>query len=212
MPDASLLLPLSEGLRAGSRLRALTSDRLRVVDLLALVGAGVAAAAATALLDFGWRIPGHAILRTVLPLALGLALVPRRGSGLVMSASAGVAMLVLRGAGLAGGGAGALTSLLLTGPLLDVACRKSRRGWQIYLALAAAGLASNMAAFAVRWMTKAASGGGGGGGLGGGRALAEWQPQAIVTYAVCGLVAGLIGAAICFRATSRAPHDGAPAQ
>jgi hypothetical protein len=112
-----------------------------------------------------------------------------------MSASAGLSLTFLRLTGMAGGGAGALTSLLLTGPLLDVASRWSRRGWQLYLAFSAAGLASNLAAFGVRWATKVGSGGG--------RALAEWQPQAIVTYAVCGLLAGLIGAAICFRATAR---------
>jgi hypothetical protein len=199
----SQFLPVSDSLRAGSRFRGLTSDRLRMADMLVLIGAGVTAALATAWLDFGWRVPGHAILRTVLPLAFGLALAPRRGSGVVMSASAGLSMMVLRLAGTAGGGAGALASLFLTGPLLDVASRWSRRGWRLYLAFAAAGLASNLAAFAVRWATKAGSGGGGGGGPGGGRTLAEWQPQAMVTYAVCGLLAGLIGAAICFRATPR---------
>src|SRR5690606_25269753 len=171
----------------------------------------LAAAAATALLDLGWRIPGHAILRTVIPLAVGLALVPRRGSGMVMSATAGSGMLGLQAAGMAGGGAGALTSLLLTGPLLDVASRWSLRGWHVYLSFALAGLTSNMLAFLVRWATKAASGGGGGGGMGGGRALAEWQPQAIVTYAICGLLAGLLGAAVCFRARSKNLQDCDPA-
>lgn len=212
MADGSLLLPTHEGLRAGSRLRALTADQLRSIDVLVLVGAGLAAAAATALLDFGWRIPGHAILRTLLPLAVGLACVPRRGSGFIMSGAAGVGLLVLRALGVAGGGAGAFTSLLLTGPLLDAASGWTRRGWQIYLSFAGAGLASNMAAFLVRWVTKAASGGGGGQGLGGGRMLGEWQSQAIVTYALCGLLAGWIGAAICFRGTSPGPREGSPAR
>jgi hypothetical protein len=180
----------------------LTADRLRAVDLLILGLAGLAAAAATALLDFGVRVPGHAILRTVLPLALGMAFVPRRGSGLVMSASAGLGLMALRSVGLDGGGGGATTSLLLTGPLLDLASRWSRGGWRIYLAFAGAGLASNMTAFAVRWALKA---GGAGRGSGGGRGLGEWQSQAIVTYAICGLLAGLISAVICFRASAARP-------
>jgi hypothetical protein len=189
-------------------LRSFTSDRLRAADLFILMGAGMAAAAATTLLDFSWRLPGHAILRTVLPLSVGLALVPRRGSGLAMSAAAGGGAFALQTMGMGAAGVGALTSLLLTGPLLDLACRWSRRGWQIYLSFAAAALVSNMLAFAVRGAAKAATGGGGGGGgLGGGRALAEWQPQAVVTYAVCGVAAGLISAAICFRCTAGSPRD-----
>lgn len=203
MATASSLLPTCEGLRAGSRFRHLTADRLRAADLVVLFGAGLAAAFAASLLDFSWRIPGHAIVRIVLPLAVGLAIVPRRGSGFVMGATAGVGVLALQAAHLAGGGTGALTSAFLAGPLLELSSRWSRRGWQIYLSFAIAGLANNMLAFCVRALTKAASGGGGGGGMGGGRALAEWQGQAIVTYAICGLLAGLVGAAICFRATTR---------
>jgi hypothetical protein len=208
MADASLLFPTREGLRTRSRFQAFVSERCGARDLLILAGAGLAAAAATALVDFNWRIPGHAILRTMLPLSLGLALAPRRGSGVVMSGFAGLGMVGLGSLGMAVGGVGAVTSLLLTGPLLDLASRGTRRGWQIYLSFAAAGLGSNLAAFVVRYAAKSASGGGGGGGLGGSRTLADWQPQAIFTYAVCGLLAGLIGAAICFRATAGNSKDG----
>jgi hypothetical protein len=210
MADSSLLQPAPEGLRAQSRFGPLIGERSGLADVTILVGAGLTAAAATALVDFDLRIPGHAILRTMLPLSLGLALAPRRGSGLVMSVFAGLGILGLRIAGFAGGGAGALTSLLLTGPLLEAAARWSRHGWRLYLAFAVAGLASNTAAFAVRWAAKSAAGGGGGG-LGGGRSLAEWQFPAIVTYAVCGLLAGLLAAAICFRARGEDHHKGKPA-
>jgi hypothetical protein len=69
--------------------------------------------------DFNLQIPGHAILRAVLPMAIGLALVPRKNGGTVM----GVAAL--------GGelpGLGACTSLALLGPMLDLALRSSAAG------------------------------------------------------------------------------------
>lgn len=199
----SALLPASETLRDASRFRNITSDKFRLADLGLLLGLGFVAAVATTL-DWKLRLPGHAILRTVLPLALGLALVPRRGSGFLLSGSAGVGALGLLAAGWPGAGVGAVTSLMLAGPLLDLAGSLSRRGWHIYLSFAAAGLAANVAAFAVRWAAKT-----GGGGRAGSRLLAEWWPQAIGSYAVCGLVAGLIAAAICFRASSprRVPTD-----
>lgn len=211
MPNA--LLPLNEGLLAGSRFRRRSAGaglavadpqagELRAAELLLLFAAGGLAAVGTLLLDTGLRVPGHAILRTVLPLALGLALVPRWGSGLVMSGSAALVAFGLQISGAGEAGFGATTSMLLTGPLLDLAARWSSRGWQLYLAFAAAGLTSNGAAFVVRWLSKVGSGGGGGGGLGGGRALGEWWSPAIVGYAVCGLLAGLLSAAICFRASS----------
>jgi hypothetical protein len=192
-------LPANAALRFRSRLHSLTAPTFRTADLLILAACGFAAAAATTLLDMNLRIPGHAILRTVLPLAVGLALVPRLGSGVVMSAVAGLSILGFRMAGFEEGGAGALTSLLLTGPLLDFAANRFSRSWMLYPSFAVAGLASNMTAYLVRFLTKA----GGGARLGGGRSLAEWKVPASITYAVCGLIAGLIAAAVCFRATTR---------
>jgi hypothetical protein len=207
VPDSSSLLALHRGLRAQSRFRQLTAERLRVSDIVILVTAGVFAGAATTWLDFNLRIPGHAILRTVIPLAIGLAMVPRRGSGVVMSCSAALSVLFFRSMGASGGGTGALTSLLLAGPLLDFASHWAMRGWQIYLSFAVAGLTCNLAAYSVRWGTKA---GLEGKGLGGGRALHEWQVPAALSYAVCGLLAGLIAAALCFRASDRSKIQDSP--
>jgi hypothetical protein len=195
MSMLSTLLPAHNGLREGSRFRHLTSDKIRWIDLMTLGAFGFLAATATTWLDFNLRIPGHAILRAIIPLAFGLAMVPRRGSGAVISAASLMTILGYRLAGWGGVGVGALTSLLLTGPLLDVANVRTRRGWQIYLSFAMAGLASNTVAFFVRGVSK--SGGGGE------RALAEWMPSAMVTYPVCGLLAGIISAAICFRISDR---------
>lgn len=194
------LMPISEAPWSRSRFRQFAADRLRLADIAILVTMGVVAAAATAMMGFNLRIPGHAILRTVFPLALGLALVPRRGSGVMMSGSAAVAMMAFRAAGWSGGGFGALTSLLLTGPLLEIATQWSRRGWQLYLALSLAGLVSNLAAFFVRGLAHSAGGGQMQIQLGN-QALVQWWPRASISYAICGLLAGLISAAICFRAS-----------
>src|SRR5262245_4140065 len=110
----SALLPMNEQLRTGSRFRpwlAAGEGEVSLRELAFLVAMGAAAAVASTMLDLGLRVPGHAIVRTVLPLGLGLALAPRSGAGVLMSGSAGLTLAALRGAGVAGGGVGALTSL-----------------------------------------------------------------------------------------------------
>ncbi len=194
MPSA--VLSIHPGLRGSSRLAPLVNRRERIsareAALLLLVGA---AAAATALLpDLRLGIPGHAILRTVFPLALGLALVPRRGSGLVMGGSALATASVLKFGGLGGMGLGALTSLVLTGPLLDLAVLKARRGWHLYLGLVLAALATNLVAFLTRGGAKALALDGGHG-----RHAGVWWHQAIITYPVCGILAGLLSAIVWFQ-------------
>jgi hypothetical protein len=166
----------------------------------------MAAACATAFLDFNLRVPGHAILRAVFPMAFGLALAPRQFAGAVMGASAMLSVGLLNFAGAAQVGFGAMTSLALTGPLLDLALWRARRGIGIYFGLAMAGLASNMVALAIRATAKA---------LGldgpGTRGLANWWPQAVVTYALCGLLAGGLGAFIWFRfAASKPDREAGP--
>jgi len=133
-------------------------------------------------------------------MSLGLALVPRPWAGSVMTAAAMLAALGLRAGGMARGGSGAWTSLCMTGPLLDLALRSARPGWRLYLGFSLAGLASNLVALAVRASTKA---------LGcehaGSRQLPEWWPQAIGTYAPCGLVAGLLSALFWFHLDPERP-------
>lgn len=183
--------------------RTSSSGTLSAVELGLLFGCGLFAAGAVVFVDLGVRIPGHAILRGVLPLGLGMALVPRRGSGLMMggSALAGLAGLALIGRG---AGVGASTSLVLLGPLLDLAAARARSGRLLYLAFGLAGLAANLAAFVLRGGAKA-------GGIGGGtRLLADWLTIAPISYAACGLAAGLITAAVFFRATARPPRSKEP--
>src|SRR5215471_14047296 len=108
-----LVLSQNKALLEASRLRALVhgGERATWVELATLVGLGVCAALASTLLDFKLRIPGHAVLRAIVPIALGLALVPRRGAGSVITAAALVALAALRAGGISRGGSGALTSL-----------------------------------------------------------------------------------------------------
>lgn len=189
-------LSIHSGLAGSSRLPSVAGkpDHLYAADMLLLLGAGVTAALATALLDLGLRVPGNAIIRAVFPMSLGLALAPRRMGGMVMGASALGSALVIHGGGFAAIGLGAMTSLTLTGPFLDLALWRARRGWRLYLGFGLAGLGSNLAALAVRGGTKLAS-------LDPAlaRPFAAWWLPAIGTYALCGALAGLISALVWFR-------------
>jgi hypothetical protein len=196
----SPILSIHPGLAESTRLPSLVHQRQQVglLEILTLLLAGAAAAAASVLLDYSLRIPGHAIIRCVFPMAMGLALAPRRMAGMVMAGGALGSTLAMGAVGLGGLGAGATTSLLLTGPLLDFALWRARRGWRLYLGFAAAGLLSNLTALLVRGATKFV-----GIGRGGGRSFSDWWMQASVTYVLCGLIAGLVSAAIWFRFASR---------
>ena len=76
-------LILHEGLWERSRLRWLASsaEQSRALELAFLVACGFLAALASGYLAFRLCMPGHAILRAVFPMALGLAAVPRRVRG-----------------------------------------------------------------------------------------------------------------------------------
>lgn len=198
-------LPLHPGLSATTRLRLMISDTTvaPTADWMLLITVGALAAFSSVCLDLGiHRIPGHAILRVVLPITAGLALVPRRGAGTVMGGSALLTAMILRVGRLQseGLGFGALTSLLATGPLLDFTLRRANGGWRQYASFAAAGLASNLLALLTRGTAKAI-----GWEAPGRRPLTEWLAQASVTYFLCGLAAGLISGLVLFCAR-RAPN------
>ena len=190
------VLAVQPVLLQSSRLPVLTrsSETVRAAELAWLVLMGLAAAAGSILLDFKLKIPGHAILRCILPMTLGLALVPRRGAGSVMAISALTGGIALQFTSFSGVGFGALTSLTLSGLLLDVAASRARRGWHWYLGVAFSAVATNLVAFAIKFGAKASS-------LDGiaRQPLAMWWPRAAITYPLCGLAAGLLAAAILFR-------------
>ena len=188
-----------------SRLRAITSpdERTKAWELVFLVACGSAAAAASVYLDFRLRIPGHAIIRAVFPMIMGLAFVPRRGAGTIMGVSALAASLGLRAVAPGTGfSLGALTSLVLTGPLLDLCIQRARVGWRLYLGFALAGLSANLVAFAVRGGTKLFA-------VEhlGARPLSVWLRHASFSYVICGLLAGLISGLVWFHATRSKKSD-----
>ncbi len=189
------VLTVHEGLAGTARLRSLSrpGERISALEFGLLVLLGLAAAAISGFVKLNLGIPGHNILRVIFPMALGLAVVPRRGAATIMglSGSAGAAMFLLGGA--RGFGAGAVTSLVLTGFLLDLALARARRGPSLYVRLVLAGLAANLAAFLVRGGSKALEGGFPG------LPLELWWPKAVATYAACGALAGLLSAAVWFR-------------
>ncbi len=184
------------GLDASGRLPSLSrrEQGWLAAELGVLVMLGLAAAALSGLVKLSLGIPGHNIIRVVFPMALGLAMVPRRGAATVMGLGGLIGAGGLHAAGASGLGAGATTSLVLTGFLLDAALIGARSGQQVYVRLALAGLGANLLALAVRLAEKSLLGTG----LEGGP-VAVWLPKAAVTYCACGLIAGLISAAAWFR-------------
>ena len=207
---ASGMLARHDGLSASTRLGFLNTSQeaVQAWEILVLLGAGVGAALASMFIDFkmqNFRIPGHAILQVVFPIAAGFAIVPRRGAGSVMGLTALGTSLYLRQSGYAGDGLslGALTSLTATGPLLDWTLRHTQGGWRMYVGFALAGLASNLLALFVRGGAKLI-------GLehAGGRPLASWLTQASYTYALCGLGAGLISGMLWFYSRRRNQPQG----
>jgi hypothetical protein len=200
--------PIREALLDSTRfprlpLRSSAVDRAEALEIGWLVAMGVAAAAVTSALDFGLRLPGHAILRSVPLMAIGLATVPRRNGGWLLGLGALLGLAGLWTAGRTMPGLGSGTSLVLIGPMLEWALRGASDGWRVYLSFAMAGLGSNWAALLVRATPKVL-------GLEGGRgqSLGRWLPWAVLTYTACGLLAGLLSAWIGFRARTRAdsPH------
>lgn len=200
-----------QGLREGSRLGWLTAPRdgdRHWLQLAILFGCGSLAAVATSQFDFSLRIPGHAILRAIFPMVLGLSLAPRRGGGTIMGLSALATWLVMHTLSPAGElSLGAMTSSTLVGPMLDLSLSRAPAGWRLYFGCSLAGLAANVGALFVK----------GGSKLlapihAGSRPFASWATQAGFSYVICGVLAGLLSAAIWFQFTrsQRSETDSTP--
>jgi hypothetical protein len=143
-------------------------------------------------------VPGHAILRGALPMALGLALVPRRSSGLIMTIGAGLTAWLMNSFGVGRFPQAAVVSVLALGPIVDLALLGRAQSWGLYVRLAAAGAAANALAFATKMlMLKLGIDTGSGGNF----ALFGWV--AFLSFIFFGALAGLISVAACFRAPPR---------
>lgn len=117
-----------DGLAAAGRFPSLARPRQRIssAELLLLFLCGAANAAAVGFAKLGLRIPGHAIVLAVLPIAFGLSLAPRHLAGSAMSAGALGTASLLSAFGATTYGSGAVVSLCLIGPMMDVALRGVR--------------------------------------------------------------------------------------
>ncbi|HWB13199.1 MAG TPA: hypothetical protein VG826_28495 [Pirellulales bacterium] len=185
-----------DNLRAAARLRALSRDGQAhlAAEIGVMAAAGIAAALAIGLVRGQIRIPGHAILRAVLPLAIGLSLVPRRSAGSVMSICAGVTVGLLHLGGFGRFQPAAVVGLIAIGPFLDLAMVGAGQGWRLYVRFILAGIAANLLSYESRLAAAYF-----GFNEPGSRQFASFWLPAILSFALCGAIAGLIGAAACFR-------------
>src|SRR5262249_33124900 len=143
------------------------------------------------LLHMSFRVPGHAILRGALPMAMGLAFVPRRWAGIVMSIGAGATATAMSAVQVGSFPATAMLSVLALGPILDLAFLGAAKGWRLYLRFAVAGAVANLLALALKVAGVRLSIEMGGGG----QFLRFSWPVIVASYIACGALAGLIGAA-----------------
>jgi hypothetical protein len=189
-----------ENLKSSARVRSLSGEggSNLAAEVAVMAAAGIAAALAIGLVHIQIRIPGHAILRAALPMAIGLSLVPRRSSGTIMSIFAGMAVGALHLGGFGRFQPAAVVGLIAIGPLLDVAMIGAPHGWRIYLRFILAGIAANLLSYESRLATAFF-----GWDQPGSRQFASFLMPAIVSFVLCGALAGLIGAAACFRLRAR---------
>jgi hypothetical protein len=178
---------------------------ISAVDVAWLLAAAALATAAMAAIHLGLRLPGHAILKPALPIAIGLSLVPRPHAGGIvgLGAAAIAGMLLLGGVGEIH--ASAIASLVLLGPAIDLAARGTHAKSVLLARFAAAGFAANMMALAIKLAATSF-------GLesGGGRGFAALWPMSMLSFAACGTLAGLLSAAVCLPFARRGGPDGQP--
>jgi hypothetical protein len=183
-------------LRSASRLPSLAGEStVSMMEIACLLACGVLASIAV---GFGPRLvqgaPGHAILRGVLPIALGLAIVPRRSAGITMSVGAGLTAALMSWQGVGRFQPAAVLSILALGPVLDVALAGRPQGWRLYVRFTLAGVMANLLAFAVRFGTAHF-----GWDLRGSHHFMSFASTAFLTFILFGAVAGLVSAALWFR-------------
>jgi hypothetical protein len=172
--------------------------RVTARELSVLAVAGGLAALAMAMVHLNLRIPGHAILKPLLPLTFGLVLVPRRAAGCMIAVTAAATTAVLAFGQWGELQLPALTSLVLLGPALDLAARGTHSKGAFLARFALAGCAVNLLAMGSRIVAMAL-----GFSLGGGRGFAALWPFSLFSFVACGALAGILSAAICCYGPAR---------
>jgi hypothetical protein len=168
-------------------------------EWLILLGSG-AASAVMALFIRGWGIPGSTVLQALLPMAAGLAVVPRRGAGATMGAAALVTGMLLGGLGVRPANASTLVRLFLLGACLEAGPLKSDKPGRVWPWFVAAGLAANVLGLGAKALFAQL----GAEGWGGHGVFAFW-PWRLLSFAACGALAGGLCAVVFFR--RRSPRD-----
>jgi hypothetical protein len=194
-----LTMPLNLPLADVRRVAWPTAQSAKVTpaEVALLVGAGVASAILSLMLD-RWGIPGSTILQAILPMAAGLALVPRRGSGAVMAATALATGLVLLGIGTLHITPSALSRLFLLGLCLEIGVARVEKQRGVVLWFILAGLLTNLLGFGVKALGAQV----GLEGLGASRGMFSTFPLRLTSWVLCGAVAGAIAGLVFFRAKS----------
>ena len=123
----------------------------------------------------------------------GLALIPRRGSALIVGGVAAITGTIFSLRGIGDTSSGALTILWLIGPLLELAMVGATQGWKLYLRFATAGLATNLIAYLVRAFAAGSL-------TVGSKRFGSWQ-MTLLSWVLCGAAAGLLSAIVWFRAS-----------
>jgi hypothetical protein len=183
-------------LRTASRLPTLSREaRVSAAELTCLLACGALAVLCVAIFQqMRLPIPGNSILRAVLPMAMGLALVPRRSAGTVMAFGAGLTAAAMSLGHVGRFPPAAVISVVVFGPVLDAALAGQPSGWRLYARFAAAGALANLLAFAVRFATSWL-----GWDLAGSRQFTDFWLSALPSFVLCGALAGLVSAAVWFR-------------
>jgi hypothetical protein len=182
-------------LRTSSRLPSLSQEAsVTLAEVACLLACGAVAILAVGLLRLPIRIPGHAVLRGVLPMAMGLALVPRRSAGSIMAVGAAITALGMSWGGIGRFPAAAVLSVVALGPVFDLVSSSTAQGWRLYARFAVAGAVANLAGFAMRWAMATF-----GWELADSRQFASFWSPALVSFIVCGAMAGLVSAGFWFR-------------
>lgn len=196
------VLQNNPAIESRSRFKFLTGSRglIYPYNLLLLACFGILAGIAVSQIKLSFGIPGHAIVKIMIPMAIGLSLAPVKSAGAIMGISglfsAFICEILTNSTGT---GTGAFTSLVCTGVLMDLTLYFANTGWKLYSGLMISGLIANMIALYVRsgfkffFKINIID-------------FNTWHQTAAFTYPICGLLAGLICALVVFK-LKKAPNN-----